>query len=568
MGSTSSVGTLTKTSKGYIEVYFYYAINMMGGQPIFILKEGTKRESGKDAMQNNIEAAKGIAQSVRSTLGPRGMDKMMVDSLGDIVITNDGVTILKEMDVEHPAAKMMVEVSKTQDSFVGDGTTTAVIIAGALLSEAETLIKQNVHPTVISEGYRMAAKQAKEVLEKMAKKVSINDEKLLRKMAETALSSKSASGSKEKLSKISYEVVKSVAEKTSDRLTVDFDNIQIVKKKGGEIDETEMISGIIVDKEKVHPGMPDSVSNAKIAVLNAALEIKKPEFDTNIRIDDPSMIQKFLSQEEDLLKEMVSKVKKSGANVLITQKGIDDLAQHYLSKEGIYAVRRVKKSDIEKLAKATGATIASSIDELSSSDLGFAALVDQRKIDDDYLTFVTGCKNPKAVSILVRGGTEHVVDEIDRSITDSLHVVAAAVEDGKYTSGGGSSASEVSYRLREYASKVGGRQQLAIERFANALEEIPRALAENAGLDPIDILIKIRSSHAEGKKYHGLNVYSGEVEDMEKAGVIEPLRVGIQAIDSATEAGVMILRIDDVIATKASRGPSTPPGGGAGGEED
>lgn len=540
----------------------------MGGQPIFILKEGTKRESGRDAMQNNIDAAKSIAQAVRSTLGPRGMDKMMVDSLGDIVITNDGVTILKEMDVEHPAAKMMVEVSKTQDSFVGDGTTTAVIVAGALLAEAESLIKQNVHPTVIAEGYRMAAAHAKSTLENMAKKVLLSDEKLLEKMAETALSSKSASGSKTLLAKISYNTVKSVAEKVEDRYVVDFDNIQMVKKKGGDIDDTEMISGIIVDKEKVHPGMPDYVKGAKIAVLNAALEIKKPEFDTNIRIDDPSMIQKFLSQEEDLLKEMVAKVKKTGANVLITQKGIDDLAQHYLSKDGIYAVRRVKKSDIEKLAKATGASIASSIDELSSSDLGNAELVEQKKIDDDYLTFVTGCKNPKAVSVLIRGGTEHVVDEIDRSITDSLHVVASAVEDGKYTTGGGSSAAEISFRLREYAAKVGGRQQLAIEKFSNALEEIPRALAENAGLDPIDVLIKIRSKHAEGKKYEGLNLQTGESEDMEKTGVIEPLRVGIQAIESATEASVMILRIDDVIATKSSKGPAGPPGGGAGGESE
>ena len=542
---------------------------MIGGQPIFILKEGTKRESGRDAMQNNIEAARGIAQSVRSTLGPRGMDKMMVDSLGDIVITNDGVTILKEMDVEHPAAKMMVEVSKTQDSFVGDGTTTAVIIAGALLNEAEALIKQNVHPTVISEGYRMAAEKAKEVLSNMAKKVSIDDEKLLRKMAETALSSKSASGSKEKLSLISYQVIKSVAEKVDSRYVVDFDNIQIVKKKGGEIEDTELISGIIVDKEKVHPGMPDFVKNAKIAVLNAALEIKKPEFDTNIRIDDPSMIQKFLTQEETVLKDMVRKVKESGANVLITQKGIDDLAQHYLSKEGIYAVRRVKKSDVEKLSKATGAAIASSVDELSPQDLGSADEVEQVKIGEDYLTFVRGCKNPKAVSILVRGGTDHVVDEIDRSITDSTHVVAAAVEDGGYVTGGGSTAAEISLKLREYASKVGGRQQLAIEKFANALEEIPRALSENAGLDAIDILIKIRNEHAKGKKTAGINVYSGKVEEMDKVGVIEPVRVGKQAIEAATEAAVMILRIDDVIATKGSRGPAggMPPGGMGGGED-
>ncbi len=542
---------------------------MIGGQPIFILKEGTKRESGKDAMQNNIEAARAIATSIRSTLGPRGMDKMLVDSLGDIVITNDGVTILKEMDVEHPAAKMMVEVSKTQDSFVGDGTTTAVIVAGGLLSEAESLIKQNVHPTVIAEGFRMAAVHAKKTLGEMSKSVSIKDKDLLEKMASTALSSKSASGSKVKLSDISYEAVKSVAEKNENKYTIDFDNIQIVKKKGGDIDDTELIYGIIVDKEKVHPGMPDFVKNAKIALLNAALEIKKPEFDTNIRIDDPSMIQKFLSQEESILKDMVKKVKESGANVLITQKGIDDLAQHYLSKEGIYAVRRVKKSDVEKLAKATGASIVSSLEELSSSDLGEAALVEQKKIDEDYLTFITGCKNPKALSILIRGGTEHVVDEIERSLTDSIHVVAAAVEDGKYTTGGGSSAAEIALRLREYASKVGGRQQLAIERFANAMEEIPRALSENAGLDPIDVLIKIRSKHAEGQKYYGINVFTGEVEDMGKVGVIEPLRVGEQAIESATEASVMILRIDDVIATKGSKGPSTPPGGpGAGGDED
>ncbi|MCL5437571.1 MAG: TCP-1/cpn60 chaperonin family protein [Candidatus Thermoplasmatota archaeon] len=539
---------------------------MIGGQPVFILKEGTKRESGRDAMQNNIEAAKAISSSVRSTLGPRGMDKMLVDSLGDIVITNDGVTILKEMDVEHPAAKMLVEVSKTQDSFVGDGTTTAVIIAGSLLSEAESLIKQNVHPTVIAEGYRMASAQAKKVLHDMAKPVKIENKDLLAKMAATSLSSKSASGNKEKLSEISYEAIKNIAEKVDGKYIVDFDNLQMVKKKGGDIDDTELIYGIIVDKEKVHPGMSDYVKDAKIALLNAALEIKKPEFDTNIRIDDPAMIQKFLSQEEEMLKGMVKSIKKIGANVLITQKGIDDLAQHYLSKEGIYAVRRVKKSDIEKLAKATGASIVSSIDELTPGDLGFAATVEQKKIDDDFLTFVTGCKNPKALSILIRGGTEHVVDEIERSITDSIHVVAAAIEDGKFTTGGGSSAIEISTKLKEYAAKIGGRQQLAIEKFANSIEEIPRALSENAGLDPIDVLIKIRQRHADGDKYAGINLYTGEVEDMQKIGVIEPIRVGEQAIESATEAAVMILRIDDVIATKASKGPSGPSGGMPGGE--
>ncbi|MHB1492361.1 MAG: thermosome subunit beta [Thermoplasmataceae archaeon] len=537
---------------------------MIGGQPIFILKEGARRETGKDAMKGNIDAAKSIAAAVRSSLGPRGMDKMLVDSLGDIVITNDGVTILKEMDVEHPAAKMMVEVSKTQDSFVGDGTTTAVIISGALLQEAEGLINQEVHPTVIAEGYRMGAEKAKEILDQMSKPVSINDRALLVKMAQTSLSSKSASGSKDKLGEIAYEAIKAVAEKTDTGYSVDLDNVQIVKKQGGDIEDSQLISGIIVDKEKVHPGMPDSVKKAKIALLNAALEIKKPEFDTNIRIDDPSMIQKFLSQEESLLKEMVRKVKDSGANVLITQKGIDDLAQHYLAKEGIYAVRRVKKSDMEKLAKATGAAIASSMDELSSSDLGGAETVEQVKIGDDYLTFVTGCKNPKAVSILVRGGTEHVADEIERSIVDAIHVVAAAVEDGKYVSGGGSAASEIAFHIREYATKIGGRQQLAIERFANAVEEIPRALSENAGLGAIDVIINLRNAHAKGKKNAGINVYSGEIEDMDKAGVIEPIRVGKQAIDAATEAAVMILRIDDVIATKGSKGGA--PSGGPGGE--
>ena len=539
---------------------------MMGGQPVFILKEGSKRETGKDAMRSNIEAAKGIAASVRTSLGPRGMDKMLVDSLGDIVITNDGVTILKEMDVEHPAAKMMVEVSKTQDSMVGDGTTTAVVIAGALLQEAESLINQNVHPTVIADGYRMAAQKAKEILDESGMKVSINDKNIIMKMASTSLSSKSASSSKERLAEISYETIKAVAEKTDKGYKVDMDNVQIVKKQGGEIDDTTLIYGIIVDKEKVHPGMPDSVKNAKIAVLNAALEIKKPEFDTNIRIDDPGMIQKFLSEEENLLREMVKKVKDTGATVLITQKGIDDLAQHYLSKEGIYAVRRVKKSDIEKLSKATGASIASSIDELTSADLGNAEKVEQIKIGDDYLTFVTGCKNPKAVSLLVRGGTEHVVDEIERSIVDSIHVVAAAIEDGKYVTGGGSSAVEIAVRMREYANKVGGRQQLAIEKFANAMEEIPRALSENAGINAIDILINLRNAHASGKKKYGINLFTGEIEDMEKAGVIEPIRVGKQAIDAATEAAVMILRIDDVIATKGSKG-GAPPNAGMSGDD-
>ncbi|WP_298408236.1 thermosome subunit beta [Ferroplasma sp.] len=540
---------------------------MIGGQPIFILKEGTKRESGKDAMFENIDAAKAIATSIRSTLGPRGMDKMLVDSLGDIVITNDGVTILKEMDVEHPAAKMMVEVSKTQDSYVGDGTTTAVIIAGALLDQAEGLVKQNVHPTVITEGYKTAAAQASRVLDEISKPVSIKDKEILIKMAKTSLNSKSASVHKDLLGEISYNAIKNIAEERDGKYLVDFDNLQVVKKNSGEIDQTELIDGIILDKEKVHPNMPKIVRNARIALLDLALEIKKPEFDTNLQISDPSMIQKFLGQEEDVLKEMVDKIKATGANVVITQKGIDDIAQHYLAKDGIYAVRRVKKSDMDKLAKATGATIVSSLEEIVESDLGSAAAVEERKISDDYMTFVTGSKNPKAISLLIRAGTEHVADEIERSLTDSLHVVAAAVEDGAYVTGGGSAAEEMAFNLRNYATKVGGRQQLAIEKFADALEEIPRALSENAGLDPIDILIRIRSEHANGHKTYGINVFSGNVEDMEKTGVIEPIRIGKQAVEAATEAAVMILRIDDVIATRSSKGGSPggmggmPPGG-------
>ncbi len=536
---------------------------MIGGQPIFVLREGTKRESGRDAMQENIDAAKAIATSIRSTLGPRGMDKMLVDSLGDIVITNDGVTILKEMDVEHPAAKMMVEVSKTQDSYVGDGTTTAVVIAGALLDQAQTLINQNVHATVITEGYKMAAAEASKVLDQISKKVKLNDKELLVKMAKTSLNSKSASVEEDLLGNISYEAIKNIAEERDGKYYVDFDNLMIVKKQGGEIGETQLIDGIILDKEKVHSNMPKIVKDAKIALLDAALEIKKPEFDTNLQISDPKMIQKFLTQEEDLLREMVEKVKSTGANVVITQKGIDDMAQHYLAKEGIYAVRRVKKSDVDKLAKATSATIISSLEEITASDLGFASVVEERKVGDDYMTFITGSKNPKAISILIKAGTEHVADEMERSITDSLHVVAAAVEDGAYIAGGGSAAEEIAFKLRSYASKVGGRQQLAIEKFADALEDIPRALAENAGLDPIDMLIQIRSAHAQGKTNFGLNVFTGSVEDMEKTGVIEPIRVGKQAIEAATEAAVMILRIDDVIATKSSKGGS--PGGMPGG---
>ena len=534
---------------------------MLAGQPILILKEGTRRETGRDAMKNNIAAARAIAEAVRTTLGPRGMDKMLVDTLGDVVITNDGVTILKEIDVEHPAAKMMVEVAKTQDSEVGDGTTTAVVLAGELLKNAEELIDQNVHPTVITKGYRLAAEKAKELLDEIAKPIDLDNEEILKKIAGTALSSKSASMAKELLSGIAVKAVKKVAEKVGDRWVADVDAIQIIKKQGGSIDNTELIEGMIIDKEKVHPGMPKVVKDAKIALINAALEVKKPEIDANIQIKSPEMIHEFLEQEEKLLREMVDKIKNSGANVVFCQKGIDDLAQHFLAKAGIYAVRRVKKSDMEKLARATGARIVTNLDDLSKDDLGHAELVEERKIGEDNMTFVMGCENPKSVSILIRGGTEHVVDEIERSIKDALHVVAKAIEDGKYVTGGGSTAVELSLRLREYAPSVGGREQLAIEKFADALEVIPRSLAENAGLDPIEMLIQLRKAHKEGKVTYGINVYTGKVEDMESIGVIEPIRVGKQAINSAVDAAIMILRIDDVIAAKGESKDNKPKGG-------
>jgi len=531
---------------------------MMAGQPILILKEGTKRETGKDAMRNNIQAAIAIADAVRSTLGPRGMDKMLVDSLGDVVITNDGVTIMKEIEVEHPAAKMIVEVAKTQDTEVGDGTTTAVMLAGELLKQAQTLLDQNVHPTVISSGYRMASEKAKEVLDKISTKITEKDDEVLLKIAKTALGSKSASMSKDLLAKISVDAVKKIIENIDGKIVADLNNIQVIKKQGGSIDDTQIIEGVIVDKEKAHPDMPQVVKKAKIALLNAALEIKKPEIDTNIQIRDPTMIHSFLQEEEKMLKEMVEKVAATGANVVISQKGIDDMAQHFLAKKGIYAARRVKKSDMEKLEKATGAKIVMNLDDLSSNDLGYAEKVEEVKIGDDHLTFVTGCKNPKAVSILIRGGTEHVVDEIERSLQDALHVVAKAIEDGKIVVGAGAAATEIALALREYASTVGGREQLAIERFADAMEIVPRTLSENAGLDPIDLIIDLRKAHKEGKKTYGIDVFAGKVADMWEQGIIEPIRVGEQAIDSATEAAVMILRIDDVVASKGGGGGAKP----------
>src|SRR5271155_3373996 len=539
---------------------------MMSGQtPILVLREGTKREKGRGALSNNIQAAKAIADAVRSTLGPRGLDKMLVDSMGDVVVTNDGVTILKEMDVEHPAAKMLVEVAKTQDQEAGDGTTTAVVLTGELLKRAETLIEQNIHPTIISQGYRLASTKALSILHAISQPVSIADRELLTRIAVTSMASKAVSFNREMLGEISVKAVTAVAEKKGEGYFVDLDNIQIVKKQGGSMTDTSLIEGVIVDKEKVHSGMPTRVEAPKIALLDAALEIKKTEIDAKIEINEPSQLNAFLQEEENMLRRMVDQVKKSGANVVLCQKGIDDLAQHFLAKDGIYAVRRVKKSDMEKLAKATGASIVSKVSELTPEDLGTAGLVEERKIGEDSLTFVTGAKKARAVSILIRGGTEHVLDEIERSLDDALNVVAVAGEDGRFVYGGGATAAELALQLRDEAAKIGGREQIAYEAFAESLETIPRTLAENAGLVPIDILIDLRKSHKGGQKRAGVNITTGKVGDMGELHVIEPIRVGRQAIQSATDAAVMILRIDDVIASKSSPAPSGGGGGGPGG---
>jgi len=524
-----------------------------GGTPILILKEGTTRERGRSAQFNNIAAARAIAEAVRSTLGPRGMDKMLVDSLGDVTITNDGVTILKEIDVEHPAAKMMVEVAKAQDQECGDGTTTAVVLAGELLVKAQDLIEQDVHPTVIVSGFRQAAAKAQELIDRRAEKVTLEDKDILLKIAKTAMGSKSASLHKDLLADLAYRAVKAVAQQRETGWYVDDDDIQIVKKHGGDVNDSEIVDGIIVDKERVHAGMPQRVENAKIALLNAALEVKKTEVSAEIRIRDPAQMQAFLREEENLLRSYVDAIKAAGANVVFCQKGIDDLAQHFLAKEGIYAVRRVKESDMKKLAKATGARIVSKIKELSSADLGTAKEVYERKIGEDKMTFVTGCKNPRAVSVLLRGGTEHVVDELERSLEDAISVVAVAVEDGKYVTGGGAIEMELALGVKDHAISVGGREQLAMEAFANALEVIPRTIAENAGMDPIDTIIDLRAAHKEGKTTWGVDPLAGKVADMKKLGILEPTRVAAQAVASATDAAVMVLRIDDVIAAKATK---------------
>jgi thermosome len=536
----------------------------LGGQPILIMKEGTERTRGKDAMQNNIAAAKVIAEAVRTSLGPRGMDKMLVDQFGDVVITNDGATILKEIDVQHPAAKMMVEVAKTQDSEVGDGTTTSVILAGELLKRAEKLLEQKIHPTVITEGFRKAAEKAVEILEGMSIKSGIEDYDGLKNASMTCMSSKIVSESKEMLADICIEAIKAVAEKNENGTWIaDIEKVQIQKKEGDSIDDTRLIKGIILDKEVVSPGMPKSVTEAKILLLQSALEIEKTEFDSKLQITSPEQIQEFLDEEEKMLRTMVDKIQKSGANVVICQKGIDDMAQHFLSKAGIMAVRRVKKSDLEKLSKATGGVIFTNLDDITVEKLGYAGLVEERKIMNDSWIFIEECKDPKSVVILIRGGTELIVDEVERAIHDSLCVVRDVVEDQKIVGGGGAPELETAIQLRKFASTLGGREQLAVEVFADSLDIIPKTLAENAGLDQIDVLMKLRASHQSGNKFAGHDLDTGKVIDnMMTVGVVEPTVVKIQAIKSSTEATSMILRIDDVIA--GAKGPEMPPGGPGG----
>jgi len=530
---------------------------MADKQPIFILPENVQRVMGKDAQRNNIMAARLVADAVKTTLGPKGMDKMLVDATGDITVTNDGVTILEEMEIDHPAAKMMVEIAKTQEDEVGDGTTTAVMIAGKLLENAEKLLDQKVHPTVITKGYRLAAEKSHEILREIAVSITGEQEDVLRHIAMTAMTGKGAETVKEKFSEIIVKSVKQIIENNK----VDLSNIKIGKNKGSALEDTELISGIVFDKERVSVDMPSRVENAKIALLDSALEIKSPETDTKISISSPDQLKNFVEQEESMLKAMVDKIKEVGANVVFCQKGIDDIAQYYLAKSGIYAARRIAKSDMEKLARATQGKIVSNLNELTSDQLGNANIVEEMKNGDDVFTYVRGCQNPKALTILIHGGTDHVLDEMERAIKDGLGDVAAALREGKIVAGAGATEVELARRLREYSRSLGGREQLAVEEFASALEFIPITLAENAGLDPIDTLTELKSAH-QNDKNAGINIFSGKVEDSLKAGIIEPLKIKSQAINSAGEVAMMILRIDDVLSSGKTGG--MPPQGAAG----
>ncbi len=533
-----------------------------GGVPILVMREGANRSRGREAQHNNIMAAKVVAESVRSALGPKGMDKMLVDSFGDVTITSDGRTILDEMDVQHPAAKMLVEVAKTQDKETGDGTTSAVIIAGELLSRAEELIDKNIHPTVIIDGYRKASDKALETLEKIAISIDLKSHDYLKKAAATSMGSKIVAEYKDYLADLAVKAMIAVAEKQADgTFRADVDDVKVEKKTGESLKETSLISGIVLDKEIVHSGMPKRLEKAKIALLDASLENEKPEMDAKISIESPEQIEAFLNQEETMLKDMVEKVLATGANVVICQKGIDDMAQHFLARKGVIAIRRAKKSDMEKLARASGAKIISSIDALAASDLGYAALVEERRTGDDKMTYIEGCKNPKSVTLLIRGGTQRMTAEAERSIHDGLCVVKDLIEDPRIVAGGSAPEMEMASVIKKFAQTVQGREQLAITIFAESLEAIATTLAENAGLDPVDILSELRTRHQKGETWAGIDVLAGKVEDMTKINVYEPLAVKKQIIKSANEAASMILKIDDVIASQKMKSPPMPPGG-------
>ncbi len=531
----------------------------MAGQPTYALGNRTNKARTRDAQSINILAGKAVAKAVRSTLGPKGMDKMLVDSLGDIVITNDGATILREMDIEHPAAKMVVEVAKTQDDEVGDGTTTAAVLTGELLTKAEELIDKGVHPTIIATGYRHAAKKAVEMLKTIAIDVSRDDRETLSKIGKTALTGKAAGEYKDFLADIAIDSVLSVAEETDEGLKVDVNDITIEKREGVSILDTEVIKGLVIDKERVRSNMPRKVENAKILLASFGIEFQKIEKDAEIKITSPDQMQLFVEQEEKMVKQMVDKIVASGANVVFSQKAIDDLAQYYLEKAGIYACRRIKKSDLEKLSKATGATLFQDVTDIRSEDLGSAELVEERDLHGSKMTFLLGCREEKTASLMLHGGTAHIVDSLNRALHDALCVIGVALEDQNVVAGGGSPEIELALRLRDYSSSLKGREQLAVDKFAEALEIIPQTLAENAGLDPIDKLVDLRSQHEQGNMHMGLDVFTGKVVDMHKAGVIEPLRIKTQAINAATEATVMILRIDDVVAA-GNKGGAMPPG--------
>ena len=538
-----------------------------GGVPVLILKEGTAQTKGRDAQKNNITAAKLIAEVVRSSLGPRGMDKMLVDTLGDVTITNDGATILKEIDVQHPAAKMMVEISKATDNEVGDGTTSVVVLAGALIEKAEELINKDVHPTVIVDGYRKAATKAIEVLNTIAHKIAGNEKQELIRIARTAMQTKLVSGESEDLAHIVVDAALAVSEKTDSGFRLDIDDVKVEKKAGGSLRDTKLIKGIVLDKEVVHGGMPKRIEKAKIALINSALEIEKTEFDAKININSPDQMKMFLEEENRMIKSMADKIIESGANVVVCQKGIDDIAQHYLAKANILAVRRVKESDMTKLARATTARVVNNLDDLSAKDLGGADLVEERKVETDKWVFIEGAKHPKSVTILIRGGSQRVVDEAERSVHDALMVSKDVLEKPAIVAGGGAPEAYTASKLREWTSTLSGREQIAAEKFAEALEVIPLSLAENAGMDPIDTLTELRSKQSKGSKWTGVDVRNAKVADISKLDIVEPLVVKEQIIKSATEAASMLLRIDDVIASSKSAGggPPGPPGGGMGG---